>query len=564
MKKTILNLFILLVSNFALGQTTNLINYNFNSASGYPIQPTFNETGISCSATSTESFQTYTGANTGSQAFIVNSTAGNAIGMANSTGNNSKYFQFHLSGNELNLCSSYKLYFQSLRNSNGASLITVAYSTDGVNFTNHGTTYNVALNFTETVVNLTSVSTINNVSNLYIRLQCSGAISSTGTIRIDNFQVQANKTTSSGGGGNNPWQVNGNDVSFIGKVGIGNTTPLFPLDVTGDAKISNNVNIAGAINIGNLSDSISIGTALAPNGARIITLGKTRPTFPFPLPTTCMEPLQPGNLGLSNRVVLANSPSQNLLDFTNTGSNGLIDYGFDINQFRVFDPNNPALPRPALKINSKCWGDVELAKGGGFVSTGNYFEVGNPVRNGNITSHINAISGRIGQRITVSSQFPENFANFPAQYNSQFFVNRTKTRALAVFNTLNSPEGEETFSVYGDGRVAIGSSYVANGYKLAVHGKIIAEEVVIQLRNTWPDYVFNKEYKLMPLDILEKFLTANKHLPNIPSEKELKENGISTSDMLNKQMEKIEELTLYIIDQQKQINELKKQLEAVK
>lgn len=564
MKKTILNLFILLASGFAFGQTTIIINYNFNSTASYPAQPTFNETGISCAATSTEPFQVFTGVASGNQAFVANSTSGNAIAMVNSSGNNSRYFQFHLSGNELNLCSSYKLYFQTQRSSNGASLITVAYSTDGVNFTNHGTTYNVALNFTETVVNLTSVSTINNVNNLYIRLQCSGAISSTGTIRIDNFQVQANKTTSpGGGGGNNPWQVNGNDVSFIGKIGIGNATPLFPLDVTGDAKISNNVNIAGAINIGNLSDSISIGTALAPNGARIITFGKTRPTFPFPLPTTCMEPLQPGNLGLSNRVVLANSPSQNLLDFTNTGSNGLIDYGFDINQFKVFNTDNPGAPRPALKINSKCWGDVELAKGGGFVSTGNYFEVGNPARNGNITSNINSVY-RIGQRITVSSQYPENFPNFPDQYNSQFFVNRTKTRALAVFNTLNSPEGEETFSVYGDGRVAIGSSYVANGYKLAVHGKVIAEEVVIQLRNTWPDYVFNKDYKLMPLDILEKYLTANKHLPNIPSEKELKENGISTSDMLNKQMEKIEELTLYLIEQQKQINELKKQLEAVK
>ena len=120
------------------------------------------------------------------------------------------------------------------------------------------------------------------------------------------------------------------------------------------------------------------------------------------------------------------------------------------------------------------------------------------------------------------------------------------------------------FVVWGDGRVAIGDSYVPAGYRLAVKGNIIAEEVVVQLRTTWPDYVFNKDYKLKPLSEVEQYISKNKHLQNIPSAKEIETNGVTLGNMVSKQMEKIEELTLYLIEQQKQIEELKKQVESLK
>lgn len=97
------------------------------------------------------------------------------------------------------------------------------------------------------------------------------------------------------------------------------------------------------------------------------------------------------------------------------------------------------------------------------------------------------------------------------------------------------------------------------GYKLFVEGGILTEKVRIALESTanWADYVFAKDYKLAPLSEVEKYYTANKHLPNIPSSQELVSNGMDLAEMQAKQMEKIEELTLYIVDQNKQIEELK-------
>jgi trimeric autotransporter adhesin len=75
--------------------------------------------------------------------------------------------------------------------------------------------------------------------------------------------------------------------------------------------------------------------------------------------------------------------------------------------------------------------------------------------------------------------------------------------------------------------------------------------------NQWSDRVFEKNYPLMPLIDVEKHILQNKHLPNIPSSKEVVANGISMDGMISKLLEKIEELTLYVIEQQKQIDALK-------
>jgi hypothetical protein len=99
------------------------------------------------------------------------------------------------------------------------------------------------------------------------------------------------------------------------------------------------------------------------------------------------------------------------------------------------------------------------------------------------------------------------------------------------------------------------------GYKLAVNGKIICTELIVKLRANWPDYVFSNDYKLKDLNELENYITTNKHLPNIPSAQEVAEKGFETGDIIKRQMEKIEELSLYLIQQNKQIAEQKKQLD---
>lgn len=102
------------------------------------------------------------------------------------------------------------------------------------------------------------------------------------------------------------------------------------------------------------------------------------------------------------------------------------------------------------------------------------------------------------------------------------------------------------------GNVGIGTDNT-QGYKLAVKGSMIAEEVVVKLYATWPDYVFGKKYNLETLSEVEKFIVENNHLPNVPSEIEVKESGINLGEMDAILLRKIEELTLYTIEQQKLI-----------
>ena len=104
----------------------------------------------------------------------------------------------------------------------------------------------------------------------------------------------------------------------------------------------------------------------------------------------------------------------------------------------------------------------------------------------------------------------------------------------------------------------------ANGYLLSVGGKIIAEEVKVQLRGNWPDYVFKKSYKLPSIAEFENYIDQNKHLPGIPAAKEVETNGLEVGEMQKKMMEKLEQYALYIIDLQKQINELKTKLNEKK
>lgn len=106
-----------------------------------------------------------------------------------------------------------------------------------------------------------------------------------------------------------------------------------------------------------------------------------------------------------------------------------------------------------------------------------------------------------------------------------------------------------------NGAMLIGnnSARIATGYSLSVVGKVIAEEVKVQLSASWPDYVFDEGYKLMPIEDLEKSIRQNKHLPNIPSAAEVTTaNGIQLGEMNRKLVEKVEELTLYIIQLKKE------------
>ena len=105
-------------------------------------------------------------------------------------------------------------------------------------------------------------------------------------------------------------------------------------------------------------------------------------------------------------------------------------------------------------------------------------------------------------------------------------------------------------SIFQNGHVGIGTEPTQN--RLEVAGTIGACKVVVE-QNNWCDYVFEDDYKLLPINELEAYINDNKHLPNIPSAKSVDEQGLDLGEMQRMMMEKIEELTLYIITQQKKI-----------
>ncbi|AEV97009.1 hypothetical protein A4D02_18420 [Niastella koreensis] len=107
------------------------------------------------------------------------------------------------------------------------------------------------------------------------------------------------------------------------------------------------------------------------------------------------------------------------------------------------------------------------------------------------------------------------------------------------------------------GQVGIGTSSFGS-FKLAVEGKIGAREIRVTAQNPWPDYVFGNGYKLKSLTSLEEYIKKNNRLPNMPSAEEVKNNGLEVGQMNTRVVEKIEELTLYIIALNKKIEMLER------
>lgn len=117
-----------------------------------------------------------------------------------------------------------------------------------------------------------------------------------------------------------------------------------------------------------------------------------------------------------------------------------------------------------------------------------------------------------------------------------------------------------------DGNVGIGTPFTNNpqNYKLAVNGFIGAKEIYVEnTSTTWPDYVFSNDYNLPSLNEVEKFVNENKHLPDVPSAAEVAEKGQAMGEMNAILLKKVEELTLYIIEQNKRMDEQQRKIQEL-
>ncbi len=187
----------------------------------------------------------------------------------------------------------------------------------------------------------------------------------------------------------------------------------------------------------------------------------------------------------------------------------------------------------------------------------------------NHNSSANVMAATGGGRVGIGSASPAAKLHVVANANEHALLARTSDDVTRLKVNPNGSVSIGTLSeavpanglIVGD-QVKINTTVAADGYMLAVNGKVICEEVRVQL-HPWPDYVFGPGYRLPDLAEVEKFIAENRHLPGIPSAATVEKEGLALGDMQRLTMEKVEELTLYMIQMKKENEELRAQMKAL-
>jgi hypothetical protein len=169
-------------------------------------------------------------------------------------------------------------------------------------------------------------------------------------------------------------------------------------------------------------------------------------------------------------------------------------------------------------------------------------------------SKLDVFGGRLTQQGAIAND------------NNAVFVNSDPTGygiyskgGLSTHYAFHFENQAGTSIIYGrgDGNIGIGTIYP--DAKLAVKGTVHANEVKVDLSVPGPDYVFANNYQLQPLNELKTYIDQHKHLPEVPSAAAMEANGINLGEMNMLLLKKIEELTLYVIEQNKKMIELKEE-----
>jgi hypothetical protein len=244
---------------------------------------------------------------------------------------------------------------------------------------------------------------------------------------------------------------------------------------------------------------------------------------------------------------LQGSSSQAVLDFGVNGASGSYlqatnQTALTANYPLLLNPNGGSVgigsttPQTALEVKSGIV-NIPAPLTGGIASFG---------RNGHASISI------VANPANKSSIYFANTAD--AYAGGILYDNATNTMAFRTNNI------SDQFIINATGSVGIGTTAPPTGYKLAVNGNILATAVTVKLYSEWSDYVFDKDYKLPALSQVKEYIDKNHHLPDMPSAKEVKDNGLNLGEMNAILTKKVEELTLYLIEQNKRIEQLEARL----
>ena len=234
----------------------------------------------------------------------------------------------------------------------------------------------------------------------------------------------------------------------------------------------------------------------------------------------------------------ATGSTQNLrfIKFDGSSSKTFLNFDYANNQMEIPDVNvgigtNDPMTRLDVRTDQKSGVLANFLSDGG-ISSGN---------------EVNKWTMRLGRSFDYPNRTLD-FGMISDSYgqNPSFFI---------------APKGVEAFRVTETGNVGIGTDNPDS--RLAVNGQVHSQEVLVDM-DGWSDFVFANNYHLQPLEKVEEFINENKHLPEIPSEAEVLENGIKLGEMDAKLLQKIEELTLHMIEMNKRVKLLEEENKKLK
>lgn len=277
------------------------------------------------------------------------------------------------------------------------------------------------------------------------------------------------------------------------------------------------------------------------------------------------------NVGIGNSALLNGTGANNMalgsrtLRFNSTGANN-VAIGIDALAQNTSGSNNLAIGGNALKLNQTGSNNVGIGYGTLTESTG-----ADNLGMGNYAGNKNKGSGNIfiGKEAGFTNVAGSNntMIGLKAGRNElgsdKLYIANSETPTPLIYGDFAAK-----YVTIGDVTPALRSQGVATGgYNLLVKGGILTEKVKVALAaagTDWADYVFEPNYKLMALEEVESFTKENKHLPNVPSADEMVNSGLDVAQTSKMFMEKIEELTLYMIELNKEVKMLKAENQALK